>query len=100
VKDDGAGIDWEAVARRASTAGLAANTPDDLLRALLGGGISTTAGVTDTSGRGVGMTAVAEATRALGGDVSIETARGAGTTVRLTFPLVASGFLPAAMRAA
>jgi two-component system chemotaxis sensor kinase CheA len=90
--DDGRGIDLDAVrtvaARRARDTGAAppADAPA-LLQALLRGGISTTARVTDLSGRGVGLDAVREAAERLGGHVALETEAGAGTRVTVSVPL-------------
>jgi two-component system chemotaxis sensor kinase CheA len=86
IADDGRGIDWVALAERARNLGLPAHTPDDLRSALFAEGVSTAAGVTDISGRGIGMGALLEGTRALGGDVAIDSAPGKGTTLRFTFP--------------
>ena len=90
--DDGRGIDLDAVrerlARRPATAG--APLPDDaeaLLQALLRGGISTSAALTDLAGRGIGLDAVREAAERLGGRVALRTHAGHGTTVELTVPL-------------
>jgi two-component system chemotaxis sensor kinase CheA len=49
-------------------------------------GLTTRAGVTEFSGRGVGLGAVREACRALGGTVEIDSERGVGTTFRFVWP--------------
>jgi two-component system chemotaxis sensor kinase CheA len=60
---------------------------EQLLNLLLKGGISTSAAVTDVSGRGIGLDIVREAAERLGGDVTVRTDRGKGTTFELSFPL-------------
>ncbi len=49
-------------------------------------GLSSKNEVTDISGRGVGMSAVLSITEELGGELSVSTTRGKGTTFRLEFP--------------
>jgi two-component system, chemotaxis family, sensor kinase CheA len=90
VVDDGRGIDWDAVAHRASAAGLPADTRDDLQRALFSDGLSTAASVTDVSGRGVGMGSLLQGVHSLGGEMAVLSEGGIGTRLRMTFPLSAS----------
>ncbi len=87
VSDDGRGIDWDAVATRATAAGLPARTLDDLQRALFSDGLSTATAVTDVSGRGVGMGTLLEGVRSLGGDIAVVSEPGKGTRLRMTFPI-------------
>lgn len=84
--DDGRGVDWPAVAARAKLMGLPAETPQDLTLALFSDGLSTAVDVSEVSGRGVGMAAVRQACEELGGQVSIHSERGAGTTLTFRFP--------------
>jgi len=86
IADDGRGIDWDALADRARALGLPAQTHEDLRAALFAEGVSTAASVTEVSGRGIGMGALLEGTRALGGDVAVHSVPGEGTTLRFTFP--------------
>jgi len=91
-EDDGRGVDLEAVRRAAQRGGpLSAETrrlgPEDLLRLLLKGGISTSGSVTEVSGRGVGLDVVRESAESLGGEVNLRTERGKGTRVELSVPL-------------
>jgi two-component system, chemotaxis family, sensor kinase CheA len=86
IADDGPGIDWAEVARKATELGLPAATAANLRDALFCDGISTAADVTDVSGRGLGMGALRAATLALGGELEIETEAERGTTLRLVFP--------------
>jgi two-component system chemotaxis sensor kinase CheA len=57
-----------------------------LLRLLLGAGISTSAAVTEVSGRGVGLDVVREAAEHVGGEVAVHTAAGKGTAIELIVP--------------
>lgn len=86
LSDDGRGIDWDRVRTKAATAGLPHATQADLQRALLADGFSTRDDVTELSGRGVGLAALAAATRKLGGAVTIEARPGQGTRVLITCP--------------
>ena len=92
VKDDGKGIDPEALAKVALARGLVTQealetmTRAEMLDLVFLPGFSTTERVTDLSGRGVGMDAVRTAVEQFGGEVSIETELTVGTTVRFTLP--------------
>ena len=86
VVDDGRGIDWAGLARKAAGLGLPTATDADLRSALFRDGISTAVQVTDLSGRGLGMGAIQAATAALGGTLEVETKAHLGTTLRMTFP--------------
>lgn len=90
VRDDGAGIDWDAMRRRATQLGLPSETSRDLEAALFADGVTTRSTVTETSGRGVGMGALKETCEALGGRLELDSVPGRGTTVRCSFPLEAS----------
>lgn len=85
VEDDGRGIDWEAVARRAASLG--EPTDETSLRQLLfRPSFSTVDTPNELSGTGEGLALVAEAVDRIGGAVSITSRPGAGTTVRLDVP--------------
>jgi two-component system chemotaxis sensor kinase CheA len=86
IADDGRGIDWDQVARKAAALGWPATNEVDLREALFLDGVSTAARVTDISGRGLGMGALRAATLTLGGNVEIDTQLHHGTTLRLVFP--------------
>ncbi|MBP2297405.1 chemotaxis protein CheA [Azospirillum picis] len=96
VTDDGAGIDPAAMRRAAAAKGVltpeaAAELNDaDAVRLVFAPGFSTAAGVSDLSGRGVGMDAVRAAVERAGGRVEIASTPGTGTTVRLLLPLTLS----------
>jgi two-component system, chemotaxis family, sensor kinase CheA len=89
VADDGPGIDWEDVERRAASRGMPHGTREDCARALFSEGFSTRDEVTTTSGRGVGLYAVACACEALGGSASVTSERGEGASFRFDFPFAA-----------
>jgi two-component system chemotaxis sensor kinase CheA len=93
VRDDGRGINPELVATRAAERGLI--SPDavgtiDMARAielLFTPGFSTSETTSDISGRGVGMDAVRNAIRGLGGAVVMTSGLGVGSTVQVRLPL-------------
>lgn len=91
-RDDGRGIDVDAVRRMAMQRGSLASDAatlgkDDLLGLLLRGGISTSDAVTEVSGRGIGLDVVREAVEQIGGTVAARTERGKGTSFELVVPL-------------
>ena len=96
VRDDGAGIDLDAVRRRAVEAGLLPHDvavdlpPEQLAGLIFHAGLSTAASVSEVSGRGVGMDAVRVTTESLGGTVEVRTTRGSGTTLTLSLPITAA----------
>jgi two-component system chemotaxis sensor kinase CheA len=93
LRDDGRGIDPAAIRRVAlerqlmGAEELAALPDVEAIDLIFRPGFSTADQVTNLSGRGVGMDAVRAAVGRLGGKVSLETALGQGTTVRLVLPL-------------
>lgn len=96
LSDDGRGIDPERVREKAVAKGLvgadmAANlSAAELLEFLFLPGFSTAAGVTEISGRGVGLDVVLSTAQELGGTASIESKVGHGTSFRLELPLTLS----------
>jgi two-component system, chemotaxis family, sensor kinase CheA len=93
VKDDGRGVDPARVAQKAFERGLiTAEAVDsiDMARAtelLFHPGFSTADVTSDISGRGVGMDAVRVAIRGLGGEVTMTSVQGEGTTSEIRLPL-------------
>jgi two-component system, chemotaxis family, sensor kinase CheA len=91
-RDDGRGVDLEAVRRAVQLKGMLPadaaklGTPE-LLRLLLDGGVSTSAAVTQIAGRGIGLDVVREAAARLRGEVSIRTEIGLGTTLEIVVPV-------------
>ncbi len=93
VRDDGRGIDTASIHRRAAELGLEVPQPLDalaLLQVLCTPGFSTRAEADRAAGRGVGMSVVFNAVRALGGTMTLETQPGAGTQFTLRLPLTLS----------
>lgn len=86
IADDGRGVDWSRVRERASARGLPHDTHDELVEALFVDGFSTCEVATETSGRGVGMSAVREAVTRMGGRLHIDSEPGRGTTVTIALP--------------
>src|SRR4051812_2406438 len=88
--DDGRGVDLDAVRQAASQRGLAGSvkdsSPDELVRMLLRGGISTSKTVTEVSGRGIGLDVVRASVERLGGEIQCHTVPGSGTTFELIIP--------------
>jgi two-component system chemotaxis sensor kinase CheA len=90
-RDDGRGVDFEAVRRAALNCGLARAEVQSLdaaalMRLLLQGGVSTAGAVTPVAGRGVGLDIVRDALDRLGGEVAIRTEPGRGTVLELIVP--------------
>jgi two-component system chemotaxis sensor kinase CheA len=86
ISDDGRGIDWVRVREKAIALGLPHANEADLVEALFCDGLSTAESLTDLAGRGVGMAAVRDAARVLGGRVGVTSTRGSGTTISFQFP--------------
>ena len=92
VRDDGAGMNLDAVRQRAVAAGLVhPDIAEDLATEQLAAfvfhpGLSTAETVSEISGRGVGMDAVRATLESLGGGVEITTEAGLGTCTTLTVP--------------
>lgn len=94
VSDDGRGIDWQRLAHRAQERGLPSRSREELVEALFADGVSTAETVNETSGRGVGMSAVRAVCRELGGSISVTSETGQGTTFRFQLPLHVAGITP------
>jgi two-component system chemotaxis sensor kinase CheA len=91
-RDDGRGVDLEAVRRVAQRSGIlppggSQADAGALLKLLLKGGLTTSAAVTELSGRGIGLDVAREAAAQLGGEVTVDTVAGRGTAFQLTVPL-------------
>jgi two-component system chemotaxis sensor kinase CheA len=92
VMDDGRGVDREKVLARARATGLVETTrtelsDDELVRLISRSGFTTAERVTDISGRGVGIDAVMNRVRSMGGAVEIRSKEGEGTAVTVRLPL-------------
>lgn len=86
LSDDGAGIDWDALAAKAKARGLRADTKEALVDALFTDGVSTRAEVTEVSGRGVGLAALRDTVVSMGGELRVESSRGKGTRFEIRLP--------------
>ena len=93
VRDDGKGIDPLQVKAKAVQSGLISSdkaeqmTDQEAANLVFAPGFSTKETVSDLSGRGVGMDVVRSAVLKAGGDVSLHTTLGAGTSVTVRLPL-------------
>jgi two-component system chemotaxis sensor kinase CheA len=93
VSDDGHGINPQKVAAVAVARGLITREQAQLIdmraaiELLFTPGFSTAAEVGDLSGRGVGMDAVREKVRELGGEVTVTSVQGEGTVTEIRLPL-------------
>jgi two-component system chemotaxis sensor kinase CheA len=98
LSDDGRGIDGAKVKASAVKQGIltaeeAAKLPAyEALRLIFKSAISTSATVTEISGRGLGMAIVEEKIEQLGGSIELETEVGKGTTFVLRLPLTIATF--------
>jgi chemosensory pili system protein ChpA (sensor histidine kinase/response regulator) len=94
LTDDGAGINREAVRRKAIERGLmdAEDVLDDyeLFQFILEAGFSTAENITQISGRGVGMDVVSAEVKQLGGSISIDSQEDQGTTFCVRLPFTVS----------
>jgi len=91
LKDDGRGIDPELVFGIAKKKGLVPADSvqpraEDVYELLFASGFSTKSEASDISGRGVGLDAVRSALQEHGGQVSIESQKGHGTTFHISIP--------------
>ncbi len=106
VADDGAGIDAASVKAAARRLGaLSAEEAERLdeaeaLALVFQSGVSTSALITDLSGRGLGLAIVREKVERLGGTVALETRADTGTTFRIALPLTVATFRGVLVRAA
>jgi two-component system, chemotaxis family, sensor kinase CheA len=92
VADDGAGFDVAAIRaemgrRTGDTERVASLSDEEVLQAWAFEGGSTRESATDISGRGLGLSAVAQLARAAGGGIRVRSVRGLGSAVAFTLPL-------------
>ena len=93
VKDDGRGIDPDKIRKAAVAKGVLSEeraeklSDQEAVNLVFAAGFSTAAQVSDLSGRGVGMDVVVSAIEKAGGNVSLTSVKGEGTTARLALPL-------------
>jgi two-component system chemotaxis sensor kinase CheA len=86
VSDDGQGIDWDLIDRRGAALGLPSRSPAERLCILCRQGVTTRSDVTETSGRGVGMSAFKDRIDALHGRLEVESSRDTGTKWTVVLP--------------
>lgn len=91
VSDDGAGIDVAKLHQAAGRLGMTGRGEESDAAASLAlvfeSGLSTSPIITELSGRGLGLAIVRENIERVGGNVTVESTAGRGTTFRLTLPL-------------
>lgn len=93
VKDDGRGLDPSKIRSKALEKGLYTQdqlskmSDESIFEIIFDAGFSTAAKVTDVSGRGVGMDMVRSSVQSVGGQISIESVRGAGTAFHMKLPI-------------
>ncbi len=91
VSDDGAGLHRDNILKKAVEKGLVGEneelSDDRVYNLIFAPGFSTAEQISDVSGRGVGMDVVQRNIRDLGGNVSITSREGAGSTVTIRLPL-------------
>jgi len=98
VGDDGAGIDLSKVEAAARELGVVptdearSKDPQQMLSLVFHSGVSSSPIITDISGRGLGLAIVREKVEKLGGDISVDTQPGRGTTFRILLPLTLATF--------
>ncbi|SIP86824.1 CheA signal transduction histidine kinase [Aromatoleum tolulyticum] len=98
IADDGAGIDVEKVTAAARKLGLVVPqdagglSRDDALALIYESGLSTSAILTDISGRGLGLAIVREKVEKLGGRIAIELPESGGTQFRIVLPTTLANF--------
>jgi len=91
IRDDGKGLDREAILSRAIDKGLASSnteyTDNEIFKFIFQPGFSTAKQVTNISGRGVGMDVVKRAIETLRGSIGIQSEKNKGSTVTIKLPL-------------
>lgn len=93
IADDGAGINLDAVRQKVITAGfytaddVAKLSDDEVAKLIFMDNVSTQKEVTELAGCGVGLAAVLNETKNMGGDIVVKTVSGQGTQFIFTLPL-------------
>ncbi|MCA9149049.1 MAG: response regulator [Planctomycetales bacterium] len=91
VRDDGRGLDYDALRRRGVEMGLISPerpiSRPELARLIFHAGFSTKTETSEISGRGVGMDVVATALERMHSWIEVDSVSGHGTSVRLLIPL-------------
>jgi two-component system chemotaxis sensor kinase CheA len=98
VSDDGAGVNEQKVRDTAIARGLITQpdaddmTVSELQNLIFQPDLSTSAIITELSGRGIGLAIVREVTERLGGRVEVEAMRNVGSTISMTIPIALATF--------
>ncbi len=98
VSDDGKGIDKEKVLKAAlKTEAISPDAAeklneDEIFSLIYQSGVSTSAIITDLSGRGLGLPIVSEKVDKLNGKLTVETEKNFGTTFRILIPMSLAAF--------
>lgn len=91
IKDDGKGIDFEKVQKRALEKNIITTkdniSKDELIQLIFKPGFSTVENVTNISGRGVGMDVVQKNIEKLRGKIRVNTKKNEGTEFKINLPL-------------
>ena len=94
LRDDGAGINLDAVRAKAVDRGLMKSSaelgPHEVMSFILESGVSTASSLTQVAGRGVGMDVVNSEVKQLGGLLEIDSQVGSGATFTIRLPLTLS----------
>jgi chemotaxis protein histidine kinase CheA/ActR/RegA family two-component response regulator len=96
IRDDGKGIDYEAIRQRAIAQGVVSSNRasqlrrHQLLEFIFETGFSTAANVDNVSGRGVGLDVVRSQLNAIGASINVSSQPDKGTCFRLQLPLTLS----------
>ena len=90
IKDDGKGIDVDAVRKKAEQRGIINTdetvTDEEVMQAIFEPGFSTAGKITQISGRGVGLDVVSSEIAGMGGSVRVHSKQGEGTMFKLRLP--------------
>jgi chemotaxis protein histidine kinase CheA/ActR/RegA family two-component response regulator len=91
IRDDGQGLNYDAIRRRAIESGLIQSNQQvsrhDLSQLIFQPGFSTRQTVDQNAGRGVGMDVVANTLARMRGWLEVNSEPGRGTSIKLSFPL-------------
>jgi two-component system chemotaxis sensor kinase CheA len=85
ISDDGRGIDWSVIAELGASLGLPSRTPAERLAILCRQGVTTRNDISETSGRGVGMSAIKQRIDAMRGRLEVDSSK-VGTKWTVVLP--------------
>ncbi|MFW7379225.1 MAG: ATP-binding protein [Oligoflexus sp.] len=86
IADDGRGINWDKIRRKAKQKNLPHQTVSELTDLLFMDGFTILDETTELSGRGVGMGALKQVCQTMGGVIEIHSEANVGTTIDFIFP--------------